>query len=195
MVTVGSRWVLSPYPKPRRAGELVEHGPYRIVRHPIYSSMLVALLGVCLVGSGWGTAALAAPPCLVAGQGTREEAWLREHYPATTSTASGCATGSSPAFCDQFPTRSNRMIVPRVVPCIHSRIPRLIRYCPDASLLPVMGEAIAGRGLQPSQSHSGRRARAGSAAGTRTAPHRSEMSTGTNGSHCAKGSPNDGTDP
>ena len=72
---------LSPYPKPRRAGELVEHGPYRIVRHPIYSSMLVALLGVCLVGSGWALLPLAVLLVWWLGKAHVEEAWLREHYP------------------------------------------------------------------------------------------------------------------
>lgn len=72
---------LSPYPKPRRAGELVEHGPYRIVRHPIYSSMLVALLGVCLVGSGWALLPLAVLLLWWLGKAHVEEAWLREHYP------------------------------------------------------------------------------------------------------------------
>ena len=72
---------LSPYPKPRRAGELVEHGPYRTVRHPIYSSMLVALLGVCLVGSGWALLPLAVLLVWWLGKAHVEEAWLREHYP------------------------------------------------------------------------------------------------------------------
>ena len=78
-----------PYPKPRRAGELVEHGPYRIVRHPIYSSMLVALLGVCLVGSGW--ALLPWPFLLVwwLGKGTWRRPGCVSTTPATTSTAKG----------------------------------------------------------------------------------------------------------
>jgi len=71
---------LSPYPKPRRAGELVEHGPYRIVRHPIYSSMLVALLGVCFVGSAWALLPLAALLAWWLGKAHVEEAWLRGHY-------------------------------------------------------------------------------------------------------------------
>ena len=102
---------LRPYPKPRRASELVEHGP---LPHRSPPDLLVHAGWRCWE-SAWsdraGTAAPGRSPCLVAGQAHVEEAWLREHYPATTSTAKGCATGSSPAFCDQFPTRSNRMIV------------------------------------------------------------------------------------
>lgn len=72
---------LSPYPKPRRSGELVEHGPYRVVRHPIYSSILVALVGVCLVGSGWALLPLAVLLLWWVGKAHVEEAWLRGHYP------------------------------------------------------------------------------------------------------------------
>jgi protein-S-isoprenylcysteine O-methyltransferase Ste14 len=72
---------LSPYPKPRRAGALVEHGPYRVVRHPIYSSILVALLGVALIGSGWALAPLAVLVLWWLGKAHVEEAWLVDHYP------------------------------------------------------------------------------------------------------------------
>jgi protein-S-isoprenylcysteine O-methyltransferase Ste14 len=72
---------LTPYPKPRSAGALVEHGPYRLVRHPIYSSMLLALLGVCLLGSGWALVPLLALVLWWLGKAHVEEEFLREHYP------------------------------------------------------------------------------------------------------------------
>ncbi len=73
---------LTAYPKPRRRGELVAAGPYRYVRHPIYSSMLLGLLGVCLIGSWWGLLPLAALLAWWLGKATVEEAFLRAHYPA-----------------------------------------------------------------------------------------------------------------
>ena len=42
---------LTPYPKPRETGELVEKGPYRFVRHPIYVAGLLFFLGVGLSSS------------------------------------------------------------------------------------------------------------------------------------------------
>jgi protein-S-isoprenylcysteine O-methyltransferase Ste14 len=72
---------LTPYPRPRSAGELVDHGPYRVVRHPIYSSMLVVLLGVVLIGSWWGFVPLAALVAWWLGKATVEEDFLRSHYP------------------------------------------------------------------------------------------------------------------
>ena len=56
---------LTPYPRPRETGELIEQGPYRSVRHPIYvagmlfflgvglSSSLPATIGACALGTLW----------------------------------------------------------------------------------------------------------------------------------------------
>jgi protein-S-isoprenylcysteine O-methyltransferase Ste14 len=46
---------LSPFPRPRRTGQLVSHGVYARVRHPTYG-------GLMLAGPGWGllTASVAA---------------------------------------------------------------------------------------------------------------------------------------
>lgn len=70
----------TPYPKPLASGELVETGPYRIVRHPVYSGGLVFFLGYSLFAGPLalvGTAALAA----VWGLKARvEERFLRERY-------------------------------------------------------------------------------------------------------------------
>lgn len=72
---------LSPYPRPRRSAELVMHGPYRLVRHPIYSSMLLALLGVCLAGSWWALVPLVVLTLWWLGKATVEEGYLRRSYP------------------------------------------------------------------------------------------------------------------
>ena len=73
---------LSPFPRPRPDGSLVQTGAYRLVRHPIYAGLLLA-------GAGWGLAG-GAPLALLATlalfvvldlKSRREEAWLLEQHP------------------------------------------------------------------------------------------------------------------
>ncbi len=44
---------LTPFPKPVVAGSMVVHGPYRVVRHPIYSAVVVGMCGIALRGGSW----------------------------------------------------------------------------------------------------------------------------------------------
>ena len=80
---VDLRDALTPLPHPRDGAELVDTGSYRLVRHPIYGGIVLGSTGYALVvGSPLalaGTAILLAFFRLKSG---REEAWLREHYPA-----------------------------------------------------------------------------------------------------------------
>lgn len=39
---------LTPYPEPMTGATLVSQGPYRLVRHPIYGGIIIALVGVAL---------------------------------------------------------------------------------------------------------------------------------------------------
>jgi protein-S-isoprenylcysteine O-methyltransferase Ste14 len=73
--------LLTPFPRPRRAGELRSGGAYGLVRHPIYG-------GVFLISFAW--ALLSSPLALLPALLTlpffelkrhREEAWLREQHP------------------------------------------------------------------------------------------------------------------
>ena len=51
---------LSPLPEPRQGTGLVVSGPYRYVRHPIYSGLVVAAVGIAVAaGSTWVWAAVA----------------------------------------------------------------------------------------------------------------------------------------
>ena len=70
---------LTPFPRPRAEATLVEAGPYRYVRHPIYGGLIVAALG-------WSIATVSplalVPTVLLAllfdAKSRREEAWLTE---------------------------------------------------------------------------------------------------------------------
>jgi protein-S-isoprenylcysteine O-methyltransferase Ste14 len=74
---------LTPYPKPVVAGTMVEHGLYRVVRHPIYSAVIVGMIGIALRGGDWISLALAVGlvPFFYA-KSTFEERHLVEHYPS-----------------------------------------------------------------------------------------------------------------
>jgi len=42
------RWRVSPLPKPMNGAQLIDSGPYRYVRHPMYTGIVVFTLGVGL---------------------------------------------------------------------------------------------------------------------------------------------------
>lgn len=73
---------LTPFPRPRAGAGLVVGGAYSIVRHPIYT-------GIILGATGWGLLA-ASPGALACAlallvlfdlKSRREEAWLTERFP------------------------------------------------------------------------------------------------------------------
>jgi protein-S-isoprenylcysteine O-methyltransferase Ste14 len=79
---LGLRESLTAVPRPVNDGRLVETGVYGLVRHPIYSGLVIAAIG-------WGLVT-ASPPALLAAVGLgiffdvkarREEAWLIGSYP------------------------------------------------------------------------------------------------------------------
>lgn len=73
---------LTPYPKPVTAGTMVEHGLYRLVRHPIYTAVIIGMVGIALRSGDWVSLALAIGlvPFFHA-KSTFEERHLLEHYP------------------------------------------------------------------------------------------------------------------
>jgi protein-S-isoprenylcysteine O-methyltransferase Ste14 len=73
---------LTPLPRPREDAVLITEGPYRWVRHPIYSALLLASLGWAWVWTSWVLLGLAAALTVVFVFKTRlEERWLTARYP------------------------------------------------------------------------------------------------------------------
>ena len=71
----------SVLPRPLASGGLVETGPYRFVRHPVYAGLILATFGVALIRVSWLVAALALALALVLDmKRRREEAWLLERF-------------------------------------------------------------------------------------------------------------------
>lgn len=73
---------LTPYPTPVAAGTMVEHGLYRLVRHPIYTAVILGMIGVALLGGDWLGLAVAFGLVPFFGAKSRfEELHLLERYP------------------------------------------------------------------------------------------------------------------
>jgi len=73
----------TPFPQPRDGSELIQHGIYARVRHPLYTSVMLASLGWALIWQSWPALlpALALIPFFHA-KARREERWLREKFPS-----------------------------------------------------------------------------------------------------------------
>jgi len=73
---------LTPFPRPGEGGKLVIHGIYGVVRHPLYTSVLLAALGVSMAqASGPALGLTAVLGLFFNAKAIREERWLRERYP------------------------------------------------------------------------------------------------------------------
>ncbi|MGH3064901.1 MAG: methyltransferase family protein [Gaiellaceae bacterium] len=73
---------LTPFPRPSATAELVETGPYAVVRHPIYSAGVLVFGGISLALSPWALAGTAALTAIWALKARVEERLLAERYPA-----------------------------------------------------------------------------------------------------------------
>lgn len=72
---------LTPYPRPLEGEPLRTEGPYRFVRHPIYSAVLLLAAGWALLWqSDWGALVLAALYVFFELKAAREERWLEETH-------------------------------------------------------------------------------------------------------------------
>ena len=79
-------WVLdkslTPFPKPPEKAQLVRHGIYALMRHPVYAGLIALSLGwACLWGSRRGLALALLQAVLLDAKARREERWLREKFP------------------------------------------------------------------------------------------------------------------
>ena len=68
------------FAKPAESGELVEHGPYAAVRHPIYSGGLLFAAGIALALSPWALVPTAMLAVVWALKASVEERFLTERY-------------------------------------------------------------------------------------------------------------------
>jgi protein-S-isoprenylcysteine O-methyltransferase Ste14 len=78
--TLGSN--LTPFPQPRAGGELVEHGPFRYARHPIYGGGILFFAGLALATSFAALVATVVLALLWIGKSRSEERRLSERFPA-----------------------------------------------------------------------------------------------------------------
>ena len=73
---------LTPFPKPAEGGELVEDGPYAVVRHPVYTGGILFTTGISLALSPWPLVAAAVLAVVWALKARVEERFLAERYAA-----------------------------------------------------------------------------------------------------------------
>ena len=69
-------------PAPKAQGHLVTTGPYRWIRHPMYTSVLLGAAALAWTSSpliGWGTWSVLVIVLLL--KSTLEERWMREKHP------------------------------------------------------------------------------------------------------------------
>ena len=73
---------LTPFPRPIAGAPVVESGAYRLIRHPIYSGLVLGAIGWgSVTGSVLSLAAAGLLFLLFAGKSHREEAWLAAVHP------------------------------------------------------------------------------------------------------------------
>lgn len=87
LVGAGALWANRPgnfniRPTPRAGGQLVQHGPYRWIRHPMYTSVGCFAAG-CAAAAGsasaWAAALLLA--AVLVAKAALEERWMAEAHP------------------------------------------------------------------------------------------------------------------
>jgi protein-S-isoprenylcysteine O-methyltransferase Ste14 len=72
---------ITPLPYPRENARLIDYGPFRWVRHPIYSGGLCAAVGWAIWVQGWFTLGYAGVLCMFLDiKSRREEKWLSERF-------------------------------------------------------------------------------------------------------------------
>lgn len=83
LASIELRGAFTPMPRPRDHAAFVDSGPYRFVRHPIYTGVLAAAVGGAIATASVPGMALAAVLfAFLQVKSRREEAWLERSYPA-----------------------------------------------------------------------------------------------------------------
>jgi protein-S-isoprenylcysteine O-methyltransferase Ste14 len=78
------------HPAPRDGGTLVAHGPYRWVRHPMYTGVGAVAAGCALaLGRPWAALAWLALCAVLLAKAALEERWMRAHHPDYAAYAAG----------------------------------------------------------------------------------------------------------
>jgi len=73
---------LTPFPKPSRGTQLVQHGIYSLIRHPLYTAVFCAAAGWSLAWQSWPALAVALVLAVFFDAKARhEERWLRQKFP------------------------------------------------------------------------------------------------------------------
>lgn len=69
-------------PTPRAGGKLVDRGPYRWIRHPMYSAVIACGLACAWAGAtAWGWLGVAALAGVLACKAAMEERWMLMEHP------------------------------------------------------------------------------------------------------------------
>lgn len=73
---------LTPFPKPGGQAQLVRHGIYAVIRHPLYASVIAGAIGWALVWQSWPALLVAVflIPFFLA-KARREERWMSDKFP------------------------------------------------------------------------------------------------------------------
>ena len=73
---------LTPFPKPSAKTELVQHGIYALIRHPLYTSVFCTAVGSSLLFQSWpASVASAVLGIFFDAKARHEEYWLRRQFP------------------------------------------------------------------------------------------------------------------
>lgn len=69
-------------PAPREGGQLVQKGPYRWIRHPMYSAVIAYGVSCAwAAGTPWGWISLGALVAVLVAKAAYEESWLLQAHP------------------------------------------------------------------------------------------------------------------